>query len=413
MTTAHPPCRLCGTTLEQTFVDLGASPLCESFLTAEGLDEPEVFYPLHVRVCGHCFLVQLPTLVPPEEIFGGDYAYFSSFSDSWLEHAARYTATAAERLGLGEESFVVEVASNDGYLLQYFRDRGVPVLGIEPAVNVSEAAVGRGIPTRNIFLGAETATTFVAEERPADLVVANNVLAHVPDLHDFVEGLSRLLAPTGVLTLEFPHLQRLIEGSQLDTIYHEHYSYLSLHSATRALGEHGLAVFDVEELSTHGGSLRVWAAPADADREPSAAARAVAERERRDGITTPGYYEGFAERARAIKLELVSHLVEARRSGQAVAGYGAPGKGNTLLNYCGIGPDLLAYTVDRNPYKHGRFLPGTRIPIHPPEHLVETMPDEILILPWNLREEISAQLRYTKDWGAKLFVPIPALEELP
>jgi SAM-dependent methyltransferase len=387
--------------------DLGASPLCESFLTAEQLNQMEPFYPLRADVCEQCWLVQLERYVAPEAIFT-EYAYFSSYSDSWVRHARDYTELAAERLRLGPDSLVVELASNDGYLLQHFVARGIPVLGIEPAVNVAAAATERGVPTLTRFFGRELAGDLAREGRQADLVVANNVLAQVPDLNSFVAGIARLLKPGGVVTVEFPHLSRLMEGNQFDTIYHEHFSYFSFGTARRIFARHGLTLFDVEELPTHGGSLRLWGRRAEAaNGAPSERVAELAAREEAAGLETPAPYAGFGERVAETKRKLLEFLIAVKRQGASVAGYGAPGKGNTLLNYCGIRGDFLDYTVDRNPYKHGRFTPGTRIPIHPPERLAETRPDYILILPWNLKDEIIGQLAYTREWGARFVVPIP------
>ncbi len=405
-----PACRLCATPLTQTFVDLGMSPPCEDFLTAGELDVMEPTYPLHVRICPSCLLVQLPGYLDAGEIFGGEYAYFSSFSDSWVEHARRYTDVMAKRLALDESSFVVEVASNDGYLLQHFAKRGVSVLGIEPAPNVAAAAVERGVPSEVLFLGERTGTDVRTRHRPADLVAANNVYAHVPDLIDFTIGLRALLADDGWLTIEVQHLLRLIEGRQYDTIYHEHFQYYTLLTLQRALASGGLAVVDVDELGTHGGSLRVHARPAAAAGPPSDAVHRVLADEAVAGLHTLEGHADFAGAVLRIKRDLLDFLITASRNGKTVAGYGAPGKGNTLLNHCGIRSDLLSYTVDRNPYKHGRFLPGTHIPVHPPERLAETKPDYVLVLPWNLRTEIGAQLHYVADWGGKLVYPIPALD---
>jgi len=371
----------------------------------------EPFYPLHVRVCRSCLLVQLPALVDREEIFR-EYAYFSSFSNSWVEHARRYTDAMIARLELGSTSRVVELASNDGYLLQHFVARGIPVLGIEPAHNVAAAAEARGVPTLTEFFGRDLAEQLVRDRGTADLVIGNNVLAQVPDLNDFVAGIATLLGPRGVATLEFPHVVRLIEGVQFDTIYHEHFSYFSLTTSARIAATHGLVLFDVEELPTHGGSLRVYLGRTDGARVPGPAVAALLERERAGGYADLSGYAGFEERVREAKRALLTFLIEARREGRSVAGYGAPGKGNTLLNYCGIRTDLVDYTVDRNPYKHGRFTPGTRIPIFDPGRLAETRPDVILIMPWNLRDEIVRQLAYTREWGARLFVPIPTTMEV-
>ena len=381
------------------------SPLCESFLTADQLNQMEPFYPLRADVCERCWLVQLERYVAPEAIFT-EYAYFSSYSDTWVRHARDYTDMATERLGLGPGSLVVELASNDGYLLQHFVAKGVPVLGIEPARNVAEVAIERGVPTLTVFFGEELAGRLAGEGRQADLIVANNVLAQVPDLNDFVAGIARLLKPGGVVTVEFPHLVRLMEGNQFDTIYHEHFSYFSFGTARRIFAAHGLDLFDVEELPTHGGSLRIWARHAD---EEGAVTRGWPSW--RPGSWPPAWRPRRLRRVRRAggRDQAQAARVPDRRQGpgRPIAGYGAPGKGNTLLNYCGIRTDFLDYTVDRNPYKHGRFTPGTHIPIHPPERLADTRPDYILILPWNLKDEIIEQLAYTRDWGARFVVPIP------
>jgi 2-polyprenyl-3-methyl-5-hydroxy-6-metoxy-1,4-benzoquinol methylase len=402
-------CRLCGAQLTRTFVDLGMSPLCESYISADRLDAAEVFYPLHVRLCGECLLVQLPAYVPGEDIFS-DYAYFSSYSDSWVAHARRYAQDMTAHLALTSDSLVTEVASNDGYLLQHFRSAGIPVLGVEPAANVAEAARAKGIRTVVQFLGPDTGTAIAAEYGRADLVAANNVFPHVPDIRGFAAGLRALVKDSGLVTLEFPHLLRLIERRQYDTIYHEHFSYLSLLTSSRALETAGLRVVDAEELRTHGGSLRVHARPAEAAGEPSARVKAVLDAEAVAGLHTVAGYEGFAGEVLRIKGDLIEFLVAAAREGRSVAGYGAPGKGNTLLNHCGIRSDLLTYTVDRSPVKQGKFLPGTHIPIYPPERIAQTKPDYILVLPWNLRDEISEQLGYVRSWGGRLVFPIPALE---
>ena len=402
-------CRMCGAQLTRTFVDLGMSPLCESYVPEDRLDEAEIFYPLHVRICDACLLVQLPAYVPGEEIFS-DYAYFSSYSDSWVAHARRYAHAMIDRLSLTSASLVTEVASNDGYLLQHFRAEGIPVLGVEPAANVAEAARGKGITTEVQFLGADTGQQIARQHGQADLVVANNVFAHVPDILGFAAGLRALVKDEGMVTLEFPHLLRLIERRQYDTIYHEHFSYLSLLTSSRALAPAGLRVIDVEELDTHGGSLRLYAQPEENGGEPTARVKAVLEAEEAAGLHTVAGHEGFGRAVAQIKNDLLGFLVNAAREGKSVVGYGAPGKGNTLLNHCGIRADLLAYTVDRNPAKQGKFLPGTRIPIYPPEQLARTRPDYVLVLPWNLREEISRQLSYVGSWGGKLVFPIPELE---
>ncbi len=406
-------CRFCGTALRHTVVDLGMSPLCESYLTADQLDSAEPFYPLRVHVCDRCFLVQLRDYVGPEAIFG-EYAYFSSYSDSWVEHSRRYAEAMIERLGLGAHSHVVEVASNDGYLLQHFVASGIPSLGIEPAANVAAAAAARGVRTLVRFFGRDLARELVGEGRRADLLVGNNVLAQVPDLNDFVAGLKIILATGGVLTLEFPHLMRLVADNQFDTIYHEHFSYFSLLTVERVLAAHGLTVFDVDEIPTHGGSLRVYARHREDD-GPAVAARVTELREREDraGLASLAYYGAFEERVRETKRKLLDFLIAAKRAGKTVVGYGAPGKGNTLLNYCGIRTDFLDYTVDRNPYKQGKYLPGTHIPIHPPDRIAQTRPDYVLILPWNLKDEIATQLGYIRAWGGRCLVPIPEVQVLP
>lgn len=402
-------CRLCGEPLNETFVDLGMSPLCESYVPASGLEDAETFYPLHVRICSACLLVQLPAYVRGEDIFS-DYLYFSSYSDSWVAHAKRYADDMSARLGLGPGSLVAEVASNDGYLLQHFVAAGVPVVGVEPAANIAEVARAKGIRTEVEFLGARTGAGVAARYGRADLVAGNNVYAHVPDIVDFTAGLAALVKPTGLVTLEFPHLLRLIERNQYDTIYHEHYQYLSLLTASRALASGGLTVVDVDELGTHGGSLRVHARPAAAAGEPSPDVKAVLAAEEAAGLHTLQGHAGYAEAVFGIKRDLVSFLLAARAEGKTVVGYGAPGKGNTLLNHCGIRPDLLAYTVDRSPHKQGWFLPGTHIPIHAPERIAADRPDYVLVLPWNLRTELSEQLSYVREWGGRLVFPIPTLE---
>jgi len=408
MSTSHN-CRLCGAPLTRTFIDLGMSPLCESYVPEERLDDAEVFYPLHVRLCGTCLLVQLPAYVSGKHIFS-DYAYFSSYSDSWVAHAKRYAEAMTGRLDLTPDSLVTEVASNDGYLLQHFRAAGIPVLGVEPAANVAEAARARGIPTEVQFLGAETGREIARRRGRADLVAANNVFAHVPDIRGFAAGLRALVKDEGMVTLEFPHLLRLIERRQYDTIYHEHFSYLSLLTSSHALATAGLRVLDVDELGTHGGSLRVYARPEENGGEPTERVKAVLAMEEAAGLHTVAGHEGFAAAVLKIKSDLLGFLLAAAREGRSVAGYGAPGKGNTLLNHCGIRSDLLSYTVDRSSFKQGKFLPGTHIPIHAPERLGETRPDYILVLPWNLREEISRQLSYAGSWGGKLVFPIPELQ---
>ncbi len=385
------------------------SPLCESYVPAEKLDAAETFYPLHVRICDSCLLVQLPAYVPGEDIFS-DYAYFSSYSDSWVAHAKRYSDAMVSRLGLTGDSLVTEVASNDGYLLQHFQAAGIPVLGVEPAANVAQAARSRGISTEVEFLGPETGEQIAQRHGQADLVAANNVFAHVPDIRGFAIGLRALVKDSGLVTLEFPHLLRLIERRQYDTIYHEHFSYLSLLTASRALSVAGLQVVDVDELETHGGSLRVYAQPTESAGEPGTRVKDVLTAEESAGLHTVAGHAGFAREVLQIKSDLLEFLLGAARQGRSVAGYGAPGKGNTLLNHCGIRSDLLSYTVDRSPFKQGKFLPGTHIPIFAPDRLAETRPDYVLVLPWNLKEEISAQLDYVREWGGRLVFPIPALE---
>jgi SAM-dependent methyltransferase len=404
------PCRFCGAVLRTTMVDLGMSPLCETFLLPEELNRPEVFFPLHVRVCESCLLAQVQEYVAPEDIFD-EYAYFSSYSTAWLEHAERYADRMTERLGLGAGSLVVELASNDGYLLRWFVERGVPVLGVEPAANVAQVAIDAGIPTRVAYFGRELAATLAAEGVRADLVLGNNVLAQVPDLNSFVAGITTILEPGGTVTIEFPHLQRLMEGNQFDTIYHEHFSYFSLLATERIFAAHGLTLFDVEELWTHGGSLRVYGRHADDTARPvTEAVGRLRDAELAYGLDRMATYERFGAQVEATKRRILAFLVEARDAGKRVVGYGAPGKGNTLLNYCGIRTDLIDFTVDRNPYKHGRFLPGTHIPVHPPEALDAARPDYVFILPWNLRDEIAAQLAHVRDWGGRFVVPIPEVD---
>ena len=403
-------CRFCGTTPLHTFLDLGASPLSNAYLTEDRLTQGEMFFPLQVRVCPDCWLVQLDAVEAPENIFT-DYAYFSSFSTTWLEHCDAYAATMIDRFKLGADSHVVELASNDGGLLKCFLDRGVPVLGVDPAANVAAAAEEIGVPTRVAFWGAETAKAIVDEGKSADLIAFNNVLAHVPDINDFIAGVKIALKPSGVMTVEFPHLQKLIEGLQFDTVYHEHYSYLSLIFVQRLLETHGLCVIDVDELPTHGGSLRVYACHDNCDDYPcDDDVDRILTAEREAGLDTLEYYEGFAEHVEALRRSIVSFFVEAAEQGSTVVGYGAPAKGNTLLNYCGVRPDWMTYTVDRNPHKQGLFLPGTRIPIHAPEKIAEDKPDYVFILPWNLREEIADQMAHIRDWGGKFVAPIPKIE---
>jgi hypothetical protein len=405
-------CRFCATPLHFTFVDLGMSPLCQTVIRPEQRNDMEPFYPLHCYVCDECFLVQLEEYVAPADIFT-EYAYFSGFSDSWLAHASNYVDMITERLGLGGSSSVVELASNDGYLLQYFVKKGIPALGIEPAANVAKAAEEKGVPTVVEFFGRELARRLVGEGKSANLILGNNVLAQVPDINSFVEGIKILLAPGGVVTIEFPHLLQLMDQNQFDTIYHEHFSYFSFHTTEKIFAAHGMKLFDVEELPTHGGSLRIYGRHADDESKPvTDRAIALREREIAAGLAGLDAYRKFREQVEATKRDLLEFLIEKKREGKSIIGYGAPGKGNTLLNYCGIRTDFLDYTVDRNPYKQGTGLPGTHIPVYAPEKIAETKPDYILILPWNLKDEIAAQLAYTAEWGAKLVVPIPHVKVL-
>ena len=409
--TTRPPqpgcCRFCGTKLSHTVVDLGMSPLCESYVSAERRNEVERFYPLHVWVCGECFLVQVEEYVTGEEIFT-DYAYFSSYSDSWLDHSRRYVDQMIRQLELTPRSRVIEVASNDGYLLQYFAQRGIPVLGIEPAGNVARVAEERGVPTLVKFFGRETAKELVRSGERPDLLLGANVLAQIHDLNDFVDGMRILLHPRGTITIEFPHLLRMIEGNQFDTIYHEHFSYFSLYSAERIFAANGLVIYDVEELPTHGGSLRIYARHEDDPTKPETdRLREVRNRELEAGVDTLAYYSTFEARVQETKRRLLDFLIRARDEGKRVVGYGAPGKGNTLLNYCGIRTDFVDFTVDRSPHKQGKYLPGTRIPIRHPDELREARPDYVLILPWNIRDEIMTQLAFIREWGGQFVVPIP------
>ena len=407
------PCRFCGSPLTLSFADLGMSPPSNSYLKPEQLDRMERFYPLHAWVCGKCFLVQLEEFESPEEIFS-DYAYFSSYSDSWLKHAKAYTEAMAKRFSLGPSSFVVEIASNDGYLLQYFVERGVPVLGIEPAANVAAVAEKKGVPSLVKFFGVKTAQELVASgrQRP-DLMLGNNVLAHVPDLNDFVAGMKILLAPGGVVTMEFPHLLRLLHENQFDTIYHEHFSYISFVVAERVFAAQGLTLFDVDEIPTHGGSLRIYARHAENAALPvSPKVAELRGREQAAGLERADTYLSFAEQVRATKRSLLKFLISARESGKRVAGYGAPAKGNTLLNYCGVRTDLIEYTVDRSPHKQGHFLPGVHIPVYGPERIRETRPDYVLILPWNIKDEVMAQMADVRTWGGKFVLPVPEVRVL-
>jgi hypothetical protein len=401
-----PRCRFCGAPLEFTVVDLGMSPPCESLLTAEGIRRMELFYPLRVFACERCFLVQLEEFIQPEDIFS-DYAYYSAYSTSWVDHARDYVEMITARLGLGGDDLVVELASNDGYLLQHFVGSGIPILGVDPAANVARDADARGVPTLVAFFGRETAQRLVDEGKRASLVIGNNVLAQVPDLNDFLAGVRILLRDDGTATFEFPHLLRLLDGLQYDTIYHEHFSYFSFATIAEVLAAHGLLAYDVDELSTHGGSLRVYAQPHGGPQPTSDSLPKLLRREEEAGLRTRERYAQFADDVMESKRALLELLIRLRRDGKQVVGYGAPGKGNTLLNYCGIRTDLLDYTVDRNPHKQGMFTPGTHIPIHAPEKIAETRPDYIVVLPWNLIDEIAPQLAYVREWGSELIVPIP------
>ncbi len=407
-------CRFCGTPLHRVVADLGASPLSNSYLRPDQLRQVEATYPLCAYLCEQCLLVQLPEFEAPEAIFS-DYAYFSSYSSSWLDHARAYVEMMIERFDISPKDRVVEVASNDGYLLRFFKQRGIPVLGIEPAANVARAAEELGIETRVEFFGTESARALVADGRRADLLLGNNVLAHTPRLNDFVAGLEIALAEHGIVTMEFPHLVRLIAENQFDTIYHEHFSYFSFLAVDRVFASHGLKIFDVEEIPTHGGSLRIFARRQDAGTHPSSTPRGgvservreLKQREKSLGLEAPRYYQAFGEKIRETKRKLLEFLIAAKREGRSIAGYGAPAKGNTLLNYCGVRTDFLDYTVDRSPHKQGLHLPGTRIPIHSPDHIRQTRPDYLLILPWNLRREIMAQMADARDWGCRFVTAIP------
>jgi len=406
-------CRACGATLQHVVTDLGMSPLCESYLRADQLNDMEPFYPLVVYVCDRCFLVQLQEYVSGNEIFR-DYAYFSSYSDSWLDHCRRYSDQMVAQLGLTSGHVVVEVASNDGYLLQNFVRRGIPCLGIEPAHNVAAVAIAKGVPTITEFFGVELARRLAEEGNQADLLLGKNVLAQVHDLNDFVGGLKILLKPRGTITIEFPHLMRLLEENQFDTIYHEHFSYLSFLSTETIFAAHGLTVFDVEEVPTHGGSLRIYARHEhDTARPLTERAQRLRAREIAAGVATLAYYQAFDGRVKETKRKLLQFLITARAAGKTVVGYGAPGKGNTLLNYCGIRTDFVDYTVDRSPHKQGKFLPGTHIPIYLPELIFATRPDYLLILPWNLKDEIMTQMSGIREWGGRFVVPIPEVAVLP
>jgi SAM-dependent methyltransferase len=410
MTRTKSTCRFCGQALTHSFVDLGFSPLCQTHITQEQLNQMEPFYPLHAYVCDKCFLVQLEEFVTPGDIFS-EYAYFSSYSDSWVAHAKRYCDTVRQRFGLNEKSLAVEIASNDGYLLQHFVASKVPVLGIEPAANVAKVAIEKGVRSVVKFMGRETARAVAAEYGHADLLLGNNVLAHVPDLNDFVAGMKILLKQGGVITMEFPHLYQLMKHNQFDTIYHEHFSYFSFYTVEQVFKAHGITLFDVEELSTHGGSLRIYGRHADDTSKPvGPRVEELRARELAEGFNTLPKYRDFGEQVRETKRALLEFLIDAKRAGRKIVGYGAPGKGNTLLNYCGIRTDFVDFTVDRNPYKQDKYTPGTHIPILAPERLIEARPDYVLVLPWNLREEIMQQLAIIRSWGGKFVFPIPKVE---
>ena len=405
--THKPSCRFCSTELKHTFVDLGMSPLCESYVDEANLDKMEPFYPLHVYVCDKCFLVQLLEYVSAEDIYS-EYAYFSSYSDSWLNHCKQYVEMIIDKMRLDTNSQVYEIASNDGYLLQYFVEKGIPVCGIEPAANIAKTAIQKGIPTIIKFFGVQTAEDIVAEGRKADLLLGNNVLAHVPNINDFVAGMKVLLGPEGVITMEFPHLLRLMKENQFDTIYHEHFSYLSFTTVDKIFTEHGLKLFDVEQIPTHGGSLRIYACHSEnSDRPVYNRVKELIGEELAFGVKKLDTYATFTEMVKETKRKLLSLMIDLKRKGKTIAGYGAPGKGNTLLNYCGVYTDFIDYTVDRSHYKQGKFLPGTRIPIHSPEKISQTKPDYVFILPWNIKEEIIKQNSFIRDWGGKFIVPIP------
>jgi SAM-dependent methyltransferase len=403
-------CRFCANDLNFSVIDLGMSPLCEKFISAAHLNEMEKFYPLHAFVCKNCWLMQLEEFETPDEIFAVDYSYYSSYSATWVDHARKYTRQMIYQFDINSKSLVVEIASNDGYLLQWFVKEGIPVLGIDPAANIAKAAVEKGVRTEVKFFGREIALELVKNYGKADLLIGNNVLAHVPDINDFVGGMKEMLGTGGVITMEFPHLQRLIEENQFDTIYHEHFSYLSFSVVNRIFNYHGITLFDVEELSTHGGSLRIFGKHSD-DKNKIITGRVheLLQREKELGFESVDFYLEIEEKVKETKRKLLMFLIDIKRQNKSVVGYGAPGKGNTLLNYCGIRTDFLDYTVDISPHKQGNFLPGTHIPILHPDQLKKTRPDYILILPWNLKDEIIKQLEYVREWGGKFVIPIPEL----
>ncbi len=405
-------CRACENTLNDIFVDLGVSPLSNSYLAEDALEAMEPHFPLKVLLCSHCWLVQLPAVTTPENIFS-DYAYFSSFSQSWLDHAKDYVGKMTTRFGFNENNNVVEIASNDGYLLQFFAEKNIPVLGIEPAANVAKVAIEKGVETLVKFFGVETATDLASKGKKADLLLGNNVLAHVPDLNDFIAGMKILLNEGGVITMEFPHLIKLMSGNQFDTIYHEHFSYFSFISVEKAFARHGITLFDVEELPTHGGSLRIYGChQGDGNHPVTCNVEELRNRELSAGFDKLETYQGFAKQVEETKRNLLEFLIDTKRQGEIVVGYGAPAKGNTLLNYCGIRTDLIDYTVDLSPHKQGYYLPGTRIPIYSPDKISETKPDYVLILPWNLKDEIAAQMAHISEWGGRFVVAIPGIEVL-
>lgn len=404
-------CRFCKQELKHVFIDLVNSPASNSYLSPEALNEPEVYYPLKVFICHQCFLVQIDEYKKSDAIFNSEYAYFSSYSTSWLAHAKRYTEAMIERFGFSSGSRVIEIASNDGYLLQYFKEKGVPVLGIEPTANTAKVAIGKGIETVVEFFGTALAQKLADQQIQADLLLGNNVLAHVPDIRDFVAGMQKALRPTGVITMEFPHLVQLVDNNQFDTIYHEHFSYLSFYTVKQIFEAVGLEMFDVEEIPTHGGSLRIYAKhKADTSKEISPRVAALLEKEKAHGIADLAYYQNFQEKALQVKLSLLSFLIEQQKAGKKVAAYGAAAKGNTLLNYCGVKHDLIDFVVDSNPHKQGKFLPASHIPVVNEAHLKAERPDYVIILPWNLKDEIKEQLSYIREWNGKFVVPIPSLQ---
>lgn len=403
-------CRFCNNKLENSVINLGMSPLCQKHVKPENANDMEKFYPLHAFICDKCWLMQLEEFATPDEIFADEYAYFSSYSESWLNHARKYTEMMTDRFGINSDKLVVEIASNDGYLLQWFVQKNIPVLGIEPAANCAEAAKEKGVRSEVKFFGKNTAIELSAKYGKADLLLGNNVLAHVPDINDFVSGMKEMLNTGGVITMEFPHLQRLIEENQFDTIYHEHFSYLSFVAVNRIFAHHGITLFDVEELPTHGGSLRIFGKHADdTSKKITERVHELLKREIELGFETLEYYSVFEEKVKETKRKILDFLIKAKREGKSIVGYGAPGKGNTLLNYCGIRTDFIDYTVDMSPHKQGNFLPGTHIPILHPDVIKETKPDYVFILPWNLKKEITNQHKYIADWGGKFVVPIPEL----